>query len=175
MVQAYLSAVEAEVQAILGDREASLEALDEAGCINECSLREEDIYWLRFDRSRLEGYQGTYFRRFYNPEDSRTASFLVYAQKVLKDALALLTPSMIQRRPALLIDVAGTYAQEEEIEAACEHMMQAAIILAQIQSKTGTQRLLTLRQSLERWRDTQYVKTVDSHIEALIQGEQKNI
>jgi transcriptional regulator with XRE-family HTH domain/tetratricopeptide (TPR) repeat protein len=175
VVQAYLSAVEAEVQAILENREASLKALDDAACIAKCPQNEEDTYWLRFNRSRLEGYQGTCFRRFYNSEDPKTASFLIDAQKSLKDALALLVPSMIQRRPALLIDLASTYAQQKEIEEACEHLIQAIIILAKIQSKTGVKRLLMIKQDLESWSNTQYVKAVDSYIEALVLGERKGI
>ena len=168
-VQAYLSAVEAEIQAVLDNQQASLKALDKAErLIIKQPPHEEDNYWLRFDHSRLEGYQGTCFRRFYNPENPKSISFLTHAQKALQDALALLTPSMIQRRPALLIDMASTYVQQKEVEAACEHITQAVIILAQIRSRTVMQRLLTLRQDLEPWHNTPYVKTIDNHIEALV-------
>ena len=74
------------------------------------------MYWLHFDRSRLAGYQGICFRRLYHPEDARTYSFLDKAQRALTDALALLEPGRIQRRPTLLIDIAGTYAQEGDVE-----------------------------------------------------------
>jgi len=153
VVQAYLWAVEAEVQAIVHNRETSLKALDEAECIDIQSQKEEGHYWLHFDRSRLEGYQGTCFRRFYHPEDSQTIVFLTQAQKNLKDALVLLSPSMMQRRPTLLIDLASTYTQQGEIEEACERAIQAIIILAQLQSRTGMQRLLQLRQNLATWHE----------------------
>ncbi len=171
VVQAYLWAVEAEIQAILHDREASLNALGEAECINKQSENAEDHYWLRFDHSRLEGYQGSCFRHFYHLEAPKTVAFLTQAQKALKDALAHLSPSMMQRRPALLIDLASTYTLQREFEEACEYAIQAIIILAQIKSRTGMQRLLTLRQDLAPWRDTSYVKKVDEYIEALLVPE----
>jgi len=172
VVQAYFWAVEAEIHAIVSDRAASLKALSEAEkYINTCSEKEEEHYWLRFDRSRLEGYQGTCFRRFYHPEDLTTMTFLTQAQKNLKHALVLLSPSMMQRRPTLLIDLASTYTQQGEIEEACEHAIQAIILLAQLQSRTGMQRLLLLRRDLAPWRDTSYVKNIDTHIEALLLPE----
>jgi tetratricopeptide (TPR) repeat protein len=174
-VQAYLSTVEAEIQAVLDNQQASLKALDEAEHLIKQPQHEEDNYWLRFDHSRLEGYQGACFRRFYNPENPKTVSFLLQAQEALRDALALLTPSMIQRRPALLIDIASTYVQQKEVEAACEHITQAIIILAQTRSKTVMQRLLTLRQDLDPWHDTSYVKTIDNHIEALVSGWRRSL
>src|SRR5450755_928048 len=175
VVQDYLSAIEAEVQAMLHDREASLKALGEAEWINKQPENGEDQYWLRFDRSRLAGYQGTCFQRFYRPEDPQTSAFLLQAQKNLKEALALLSPSMIQRRPALLIDLARTFTQQSEIEEACDHAIQAIIILAQLQSRTGIRRLLTLRRDMNPWLDTSYVKNVDEHLEALLPEWQRSV
>src|SRR6266536_2060977 len=175
VVQAYLWAVEAEIQAMLHDREASLKALGEAEWINTQSENGEDHYWLRFDRSRLEGYQGTCFQRFYRPEDPQTVTFLTQAQKTLKEALALLSPSMMQRRPALLIDLARTFTQQGEIEEACAYAIQAIILLAQLQSRTGMQRLLTLRQDLEPWIETSSVKKVDEHLETLLPEWRKSV
>lgn len=147
------------------------EECSHAECIEKQSENAEDHYWLRFDHSRLEGYQGSCFRHFYHLEAPKTVAFLTQAQKALKDALAHLSPSMMQRRPALLIDLASTYTLQREFEEACEYAIQAIIILAQIQSRTGMQRLLTLRQDLALWRDTSYVKKVDEYIEALLVPE----
>jgi hypothetical protein len=125
------------------------------------------MYWLRFDRSRLAGYQGICFRRLYHPEDARTHAFLHEAQRVLTDALTLLDPARIQRRPALLIDIASTYAQQGNVEGACEHATQAFSILAQTKSQAVAKRLLTLRHELEPWNDTHYVHNLDQQMIAL--------
>jgi len=90
------------------------------------------------------------------------------AQRALTDALALLDPARIQRRPALLIDVASTYAQQENVEGACEHAIEALSITAQTKSRTVVQRLFTLRSELEPWKETQDVRNLDEQIALLI-------
>ncbi|MFL5657361.1 MAG: helix-turn-helix domain-containing protein [Ktedonobacteraceae bacterium] len=167
-VRAYLAAVEAEIQAILGNRELCLQALHVAERVEDQQYPKEEMYWLRFDCSRLAGYQGICFRRLYHPEDARTHSFLDEARQALTDALTLLDPARIQRRPALLIDIAGTYAQQGDVDRACGQAMQALSIMAQIQSQTVVKRLLTLRQELEPWKDTQSVKNLDQQMIPLI-------
>jgi tetratricopeptide (TPR) repeat protein len=167
-VRAYLAAVEAEVQAILGDRESCLKALQAAEQIEDRQYPTEEMYWLRFDHSRLAGYQGICFKRLYHHDDARTHSFLNEAQRALTDALTLLDPARIQRRPTLLIDIAGTYAQQEDVEGACKHATEALSITAQTKSRTVVQRLLTLRSELERWRDTTDVRNLDEQMALLI-------
>ena len=166
-VRAYLAAVEAEIQAILGNREYCLKALDVAERVEDRLYPQEEMYWLRFDRSRLAGYQGICFRRLYHPEDARTHAFLNEAQRVLTDALTLLDPARIQRRPALLIDIASTYAQQEDVEGACEQATQALSILAQTKSQAVAKRLLTLRHELEPWNETHSVHNLDQQMIAL--------
>lgn len=167
-VRAYLAAVEAEIQAILGDRKSYLKALHVAEEAEDHQYPTEEMYWLRFDRSRLAGYQGTCFRRLYHHDDARTHSFLEDAQRALSDALALLDPARIQRRPALLIDIAGTYAQQEDVEGACEYAIEALSITAQTKSRTVVRRLFTLRSELEPWKDTKAVRNLDEQIALLI-------
>ncbi len=166
-VRAYLAAVEAEIQAILGNREGCLKALDVAERVEDRLYSQEEMYWLRFDHSRLAGYQGICFRRLYDPEDARTHAFLNEAQRVLTDALTLLDPARIQRRPALLIDIASTYAQQGNVEGACEHATQALSIMAQTKSQAVAKRLLTLRHELEQWNDTHYVNNLDQQMISL--------
>jgi len=167
-VRAYLAAVEAEIQAILGSSRSCLKALEIAEFVEDRQYPREEMYWLHFDRSRLAGYQGICFRRLYHPEDARTSSFLDEAQRALTDALALLDPGRIQRRPTLLIDIAGTYAQGGDVERACGHATQALSIMAQTKSQTVAKRLLRLRQELEPWKETQYVKNLDQQMRELI-------
>lgn len=170
-VRAYLAAVEAEIQAVLGDSETCFKALDIAEHVEDRQYPKEELYWLRFDRSRFVGYQGICFKRLYHPADVRTRSFLDKAQKALTDALTLLDPAKIQRRPALLIDIASTYAQQGDVEGACEYAIQSLSILAQTQSKTVAKRLFSLRQELERWKDTRHIQYLDQQITSLIKSE----
>lgn len=164
MVQAYLAAVEAEIQAILGDRVACLKALEKAECIEHQERLQEDSHWLRFDRSRLEGYKGICFRHLYRPEDTQTVSFLTNGQNALKEALARLAPGRIQRQPVLLIDLASTYILQGDIETACEYAIQAIPLTDQIKSQAAFRRLLLIRQSLQPWQHTSHVKNLDSQI-----------
>lgn len=167
-VQAYLAAVEAEIHAVLSNREASLMALDFASRVDDRQDPEEEMYWLRFDRSRFTGYQGICYRRLYRPEDPQTHSYLDEARKALTDALALLDPARIQRRPALLIDIASTYAQQGDVEGACEFAIQALAIMAQTKSQTVAKRLLAFRQELEPWKETQSVQNLDQQVGLLL-------
>jgi transcriptional regulator with XRE-family HTH domain/DNA-binding transcriptional MerR regulator len=167
-VRAYLAAVEAEIQAILGDSEACLKALEIAECVEDRQYSKEEMCWLQFDRSRLVGYQGTSFRRLYRHEDVRTRHFLEKAQKALTDALILLDHTRAQRRPALLIDLASTYAQQKDVEAACGYGIQALSIIARTKSHAVARRLLALRQELEPWKDSPCVNNLDQQIVSLI-------
>jgi hypothetical protein len=168
ITQAYLAVVEAEIQAILGEQTACLHKLNDAERLLRDSHDGENMCWLRFDRSRLAGYQGICFRHLYRPENPQTTSFLMHAQTALLDALTCLSPALIQRRPALLIDLAGTYTRQGEIEEACERAVQAMEIIVCTRSRTVIQRLLQLRQDLEPWRHTIHVKKVDEQLEALL-------
>jgi transcriptional regulator with XRE-family HTH domain len=174
-VQAYLAAVEAEIQAILGNREFCLKALEAAESVEDRKHAQEGMYWLHFDRSRVAGYQGICFRRLYRLEDARTHSFLGEAQQALAEALTRLDSARIQRRPTLLIDMADTYAQKADVEGACDHAIQALSITAQTKSKTVLKRLLTFRKELETWNDTEAVKNLDRQMAPLILGEYRGI
>ena len=168
--RAYLAAVEAEIQALLGDREACLKALDNAENFEEQQYSNAESYWLRFDRSRLAGYKGICFQRLYRLGNNQSTSLLTKAQKVLTDALERLSPQRIQRRPVLLADLASVFAKQGAIEAACEYATQAMSITTQVRSKTVLQHLLVLRQELAPWKETSHVKTFDEQIVPLLKS-----
>ena len=104
----------------------------------------------------------------YHPNDAQTHLSLKRAQQALTDALRLLEPARIQRRPTLLIDLASTYAQQGNVEGAYEHAMQSLSIVAQTKSQAVAKRLLSLRQELEPWKDTHSVKNLDQQMTQLI-------
>ena len=104
----------------------------------------------------------------YRSDDTQTHLFLKKAQQALTDALRLLEPARIQRRPTLLIDLASTYAQQGDVDGAYEHAMQSLSIVAQTKSQAVAKRLLSLRQELEPWKDTHSVKNLDQQMTQLI-------
>jgi hypothetical protein len=104
----------------------------------------------------------------YHPDDAQTHLFLKKVQQALADALRLLEPARIQRRPTLLIDMASTYAQQGDVDGAYEHAMQSLSIVVRTNSQAVARHLLSLRQELEPWKDTHSVKNLDQQMTQLI-------
>jgi transcriptional regulator with XRE-family HTH domain len=170
VVCGWLAAVEAEIQANRNDRESCLKALKEAPPIENQHDQRVESYWIHFDSSLAAGYHGVSFLRL--------ASFghkdlVRSAQDVLLDALKLLDPSMKRRQLTLLVDLAGTYVYQKNIEQACENAMKAMDIANQIKSKVSLLRLLTLREGLDPWKEAQYVKNLDEKLTSLVIQERR--
>ena len=164
-VRAWLGAVEAEIQANRGDRRACLQALGESTIVEDHKHQKADCYWIHFDRSLCAGYQGVSFLRL----SSRGHRDLIHnAQVALQDALDLLDPAMKRRQPTLLVDLAGAYVHQRNIEQACGYALQAMNIATEIKSQVSLQRLLSLRGDLEPWKETQYVRELDTYIVPLL-------
>jgi transcriptional regulator with XRE-family HTH domain len=168
LTNAWLAAIEAEARANVHHRDACLRALDESEHIEDQHQQPEDSYLIHFDRSLLEGYQGVCYRKLYHPEDTQSAMYLEKAQIVLLDALARLDSSTIVRQPTYLRDLADTHVKKGEIEEACERAIQAVTLAAHVQLHKVVKRLLTLRQELEPWKNTQYVQALDDHLTPLL-------
>lgn len=160
-VRTWLAAVEAEIQAHLGNREACLKALSEASQVEDQKHCKAECYWIHFDRSLFAGYQGISFLRLSSLGQKDLVS---NAQTALQDALNLLDPSMKRRQATLFVDLAGTYVQQRNIEQACGYALKAVNIATHINSKVSVQRLLALRGSLESWKETRYVQDLDKAI-----------
>jgi len=167
LTTAWLAAIEAEAQVNQHDYDACLKALDEATSIEDQQHSFEDNYLIHFDRSLLEGYQGVCYRKLYRPDDAQSIIYLEKAQKVLMDALARLDAQRIQRQPTFLTDLADTYIRQGEIEEACVQATQAVEIADQMKLQKVVRRLFKLRQELEAWKDTQYVRNLDKHLAPL--------
>lgn len=163
----WLAAVEAEIHANLHNYKACMKALNETKDIQENDTQRE-CYWIHFDPSLLAGYRGVCFLQLSHSEHSQRASLLKEAQGSLKNALALLDPSLTRRKTTLLTDLAGTYLQQQEIEAACDHALQSIAVISQIKSQVSLQRLQTLRNQLIPWNDTVYVRNLDEYLMPLV-------
>jgi hypothetical protein len=166
-IRAWLAAIEAETQASVFNSTACLKALDEAECVDDQQQSLEDSYLIHFDRSLLGGYQGVCFRKLYRPDEARSRMYLGKAEEVLLGALSSLDPALIQRRPTLLTDLADTHLRKGEIEEACGRATEAMEIASQIKLHKVVQRLFTIREGMEPWQATMYVKDLDTHLAPL--------
>jgi tetratricopeptide (TPR) repeat protein len=130
--------------------------------------RAQDCYWIHFDQSLSAGYRGVSLLRLYRPEDPLTASFLSDAQGILRKAIDVLDPSLTRRKPNLLADLAATFVQQKEVEAACEHAIEAIILVTGMKSKVVLQRLLSLQNQLAPWKDSESVQRLEAKIRPLL-------
>ena len=165
---AWLAAIEAEVQANLDNLEGCRRALDGAECVDEHTYSLEVSHWIHFDRSLLGGYQGICFLRLYRPGNTERSALLLNAKNSLTNALELLDPTLMRRRPTYLADLASVNIRQGEIEEACERANQTIAIAVQIKSQMVTERLFTLRRELEPWKNTWHVKNLDEHLAPLL-------
>ena len=151
IISPWLGAIEAEVYASLGDSKACSKALERAEQIT--ILKTTDLYATGFNTSRLAGYKGSCFVRLGKPELARFA---------LNEALRSLNPSAIRRQSTLFTDLARTHIQQNEVEEACKLAGQALTFTIQTHSLSVLQRIRSVCEELDRWKETQCVKELNS-------------
>ncbi len=157
----WLSAIEAEIYATMGNQDACLAALHDASRYH--SLAEQGtFYWLHFDASLLAGYEGACFLKLGKPEDAR---------KALITAISTLDATTNRRKPRLLVDLADSYTQQTEIEEACTVLHQAVNLLSEIHSPVTLKRLCSLRQKLHPWEQTASVQMLDVSLNQLLESK----
>jgi DNA-binding SARP family transcriptional activator len=164
MIQGWLAAIEAEIQARLSQADLCLQALEHAECFENQLSSPLEGYLVRFDRSLLGGYQGVCFRVLSHPEHDQSPFFLQKAQGSLREALVSLDPLFIQRKPTLLADLAVVSIYRQDIEEACTLISQAAMLATQMHLHKVTQRLIALRELLRPWKELAPVKTLDAQL-----------
>ncbi len=166
IIRAWLAAREAEVYANIGEAHACLKLLERAEMYLERAQPEEapshafigKAVEMHFTRSLLLGYKGACYTRLQLPAE---------AQKVLKEDITTADPARGIHNAIVLVDLAKTYIQMEEIEEACELASEAIPIMVQLKSARVFQRILDLRRDLELWKNTEYVKSLDRQIATL--------
>jgi DNA-binding SARP family transcriptional activator len=166
-ISAWLAAIEAEIQARLGNQDACLRALGEAAYIEAVEAVQENPLCSQFNVQKLAGYQGICYRLLYRPQVAATAPLLVKAQSILQQTLARVDPIELRRQALIHTDLASTYAQQKECEQACKHAMHAVLITGQTRSGVAVQRLFSLRRELEPWKDTISVRSFDENLALL--------
>jgi len=152
----WLAAVEAEVQAQLGDIHACENALQAARRLAASEPPGEDHYATGMNPSRLAGYEGACFVRLRRPERALPA---------LQQAVTLLDPQAVRRQSTLLTDMGIAYAQQGHIEEACTFAKQALAITTHTRSLSVLERVRLVRRELEPWKEAEDVKDLEKHLD----------
>jgi tetratricopeptide (TPR) repeat protein len=151
----WLSAIEAEIHASLGDYDASLRAIDAYKQITLPTTLDDDRYSTGFNQSRAAGYEGACLIRLHKPE---------LALPALEQALALSDITSIRRHSTLLADIGSAHAQSGNVSEACALMRLALDMTMQTKSMVVLQRIYRIRRELDRWSETGEVKSLDEQI-----------
>jgi tetratricopeptide (TPR) repeat protein len=173
VVQAWLGAVEAEIQSHLHNQEACLQALRAMERAIGESPSQDISYLFEFNPALLLGYKGVCLQQFYHKHERATHSFLREAKEALEQALNSNAPT--KRKLYYLSDLAGAYAREGEVEKACSYVAQTVPIIVQVGngSKTIRQHLLQARSLLRPYEQTSSVRSLDEQMAPLLAPERK--
>lgn len=165
-IRAWLLVIEAEVWAMTGNADACEKALEQAefllhrstSGVSTCSFTLEALY-APLNDDRLLGYMGACYLRLRQPQK---------AQSLLHTYLASMHYASSHKQSVTLVDLAKTYALQGELEAMARYAGSAFCILEQTQSARVFERLMDLRRTVERWKDTTYVKQFDQQLATLV-------
>lgn len=89
------------------------------------------------------------------------------ARSALNDALAGSEPGEIKSRSIYMIDLATTYAQDREFDAACILAGKALEIAGPMHFGLTLDRMRGLRQHLHRWPKVRAVKDLEERLQAV--------
>jgi tetratricopeptide (TPR) repeat protein len=153
----WVSAVQAEVFAAIGDLDSCKRALDEADGVHSLSGPVHNGGWLRFDGSRLAEERGTCFTKLQRPD---------LAEDALNAALRQLPPTS-RRRGAILADLALIGVQRRDMDQLLSYANESLSIARQRGSGWVGRRLLGLRKELEPLKSDRRVRDLAEQISAL--------
>lgn len=167
-VQAWLGAMEAEIQAHLQNRNACLQSLIHMERGFGTSPSQTISYLFEFNPVLLLGYKGVCLQHIYQKQQPETHHFLEEAKEALEQALQSNAP--LKRKLYYLTDLAGVYAHQGEVERACYYTSQTISLILQIGngSKTIQQHLLQTRALLHPYQETTHVHTLDEQMAPLL-------
>jgi tetratricopeptide (TPR) repeat protein len=154
--RAWLTSLDAEASAMLGDAKGALDALERSeGAIETVGNADHARPIVSFfDRARLAGEQGMCYvrlRRF----DAAKAAF--------QNGLATLDAAS-KIRARLLTGLATTHVRQGEIEQACRTAGEALRIATRTRTALSLQQVYDVRRQLERWQDSRAVRELDEQI-----------
>src|SRR5581483_9507240 len=150
----WLSAIEAEIHAGMGNEDACLRLLEKPRSVTLPASLEDDRYATGFNPSRAAGYEGACFVRLHKPE---------LALPALEQAFALCDPTSLRRQSTLIADIGTVHAQLGNPKEACQLLSQSLDMTMQTKSLVVVQRVCKARNELNRWNSAE-VKTLDAQI-----------
>ncbi len=168
IVQAWLGAIEAEIQAHLCNREACQVLLATTEQILETAPSLDTSYLFEFHPVLFLGYKGICLQQFYERQDPTTHTFLREAKEALEQALTSETP--VKRHLYYLTDLAAIQARQGDIEAACGALERnlPSILSTGNGSKTLQKHLLQVHTLLRPYKHEGIVQELDESIAPLL-------
>jgi tetratricopeptide (TPR) repeat protein len=151
----WVSAVEAEAQAGIGNLMACQDALERANGV--LAIQQSSPAWTRFDSSRLPALRGTCFLRL---EQSNLAV------PALEEGLSQFTKPG-RKRGMVLTDLATAALQQREVEKACAYLNQVLDIVALGSSGFLRGNIENVRRQLEPFAGSASVSTLDQRMRSL--------
>jgi len=154
---AWINAVEAEVETLLGDTRHALRLIRDAEEILSVDEQEKPSPpWLDwFSQERLAGFKGNTLLK-----DGQ----LGLARRTLQDVLDSPTDTDVKQRAVTLADLAAIEALSESPEKACELTIRALDNLGSYWYATGMERVRTVRQMLSKWEGMACVRELDDKL-----------
>ena len=161
----WLWAITAEAYANLEDDAGCFQALDEARKRLERGRTGEVVLCFQlevasaiFSAARLSSYQGTCLLRLNRSEA---------AQETLSKQLAYAEEQgQVHHKSIVLADLALSFTQQSAIRQAYKYATEALSCVEQTQSIRVFQRILKVRQALNPWANTSYVKNLDEQVQS---------
>lgn len=157
-IRAFMHAARAEDHAASGDAAASQRDLDLADGALASAAERHDGFFVRWDSSRLAGYRGSCALALRRPQEATT---------VLEDALSRTSAAMMGQHCAVMTDLAAAYADQREVEHACDLLLQSLSAASQAGLGEIVQRVGGARLHLEEWRATPAVRELDEEMTAV--------
>jgi DNA-binding SARP family transcriptional activator len=166
LVQAWLAAIEAEIQAHFLNRNACMECLNILDTSMDITPSPDTAYLFEFNPVLLLGYKGVCLQRFYQEGEPGTHSYLREAKSALEEALASEAPQ--KRKLYYLIDLASAYARQGEVERACAYVAQSLPTVLRVGgSKTIYKHLFQVRTLLQPYESTASLQALDEQLHLL--------
>jgi len=159
LLASWLAAVESELHTNAGSHSAALGAIDKAREALAKPGVGQDLPWFDYyDEARLAGFAGYTSLRAGQFGDARTA---------LTEALGRLPLTAVKQRAVFLTDLAAVHLRDGDLGEACWVAGDAAEQLRRAGYATGFGRLREFRATVEPWKTSRPVRTLDDRLAAI--------
>lgn len=153
----WVSSVQAQAFAGLGDFSACEQALGKAARVQNLRGNVHNGGWLRFDRSRLLEEQGACYVALKRPD---------LAEAALVDALP--QQNSARRRGSVLVDLSSLALQSGNLAGLQKYASAAVALLKQTRSGVIARKLAGLRAELPAYNADSYIRHLDTQIDDLV-------